>query len=187
MKQLVLAIVLFMSCMTGMAQTHEKADTLGNTAQSSIFNVQSFIGYLSYDSVLVSMPQYAIVQAQMQELREAYDKEVKRVEEEFNQKYEAFLEGQKDFPRTILLKRQNELQDLMQKNIEFKQQGRRDLHQAEVDALAPLHKKLSQAIAGVAKKRGLALVVNTDSNACPFIEPSLSLNIQAEVEALLAK
>ena len=109
------------------------------------------------------------------------------MEDEFNQKYESFLEGQRDFPRTILLKRQNELQELMQKNLEFKQQGRRDLEQAETEAIAPLRTLLNETIANVAHKNGLSLVVNTDSNACPFIEPSQSLNIQEEVINLLKK
>ena len=171
-----------MAGLSGFAQnaSTEAPDTTSKAPKPAVL-----FGYLSYDSVIVAMPQYAIVQSRLRELREAYDKGVSRVEEEFNQKYEAFLDGQRDFPRTILLKRQNELQDLMRKNLEFKQQGRRDLQQAEADAMAPLHEKLRQVIATVARNRGLALVVNTDSNACPFIEPSSSINIQEETIALL--
>lgn len=156
-------------------------------AQNDSLPQQLRFGYLSYDSALVSMPQYIIAQTRLKELREAYDMEVKRVEDEFNQKFEAFLEGQRDFPRTILLKRQNELQTLMEKNIEFKQEGRRDLQKAEAETMAPLRDQLNQAIAEVARKNNLSLVVNTDSNACPFIEPSVSLNIQEEVADLLKK
>jgi len=155
-------------------------------AQVAICHAQTaFIGYLSYDSALVSMPQYAIVQEQLKQLREAYDKEVERAEQEFNSKYEAFLEGQRDFPRTILLKRQNELQELMQKNIDFKQQGRRDLEKAEADAMAPLRLLLNSVLAEVAQKHGLKLVVNTDANACPFIDPAAAIELQAEVIDML--
>jgi len=143
------------------------------------------IGYLSYDSALVSMPEYENVQQQMKDLRAAYDAEMKRVEKEFNQKYEAFLEGQKDFPRTILLKRQTELQELLERNIQFKNQGRSDLHKAEREAMKPLQAKLKEAIAKVAQEQGLALVVNTDSNACPFIEPLMAVDITLDVKELL--
>lgn len=145
------------------------------------------IGYLSYDSALTVMPGYALVQARQQELREAYEAELKRVEEEFNQKYEAFLEGQRDFPRTILLKRQNELQQLLQQNLDFKRQGLKDLQKAEKEAMAPLRDKLNVAIAKVAREKGLPLVVNTDSNACPFIDPEMGVDIQEAVSALLRK
>ena len=139
------------------------------------------IGFLSYDKALKDMPDYALVQAKQKELRQAYEAELKRVEGEFNQKYEAFLEGQKDFPRTILLKRQTELQQLLQQNMEFKRQGLKDLEKAEEEALAPLHEKLAEAIAKVAKEKGLALVVNTDSRACPFIDPDMGIDLQEEV------
>ena len=80
-------------------------------------------GYLSYDMALKSMKDYATVQMHMDSLRSAFNAEMQRVEDEFNRKYEDFLDGQKDFPRTILLKRQTELQDMLQKNIAFKQQS----------------------------------------------------------------
>ena len=72
-------------------------------------------GYFSYAEVLASMPDKAIVEKNLAELRAKYDAETKRVENEFNAKYEQFLEGQRDFAPTILQKRQAELQELMKK------------------------------------------------------------------------
>ena len=143
------------------------------------------IGYLSYDSVLAAMPDNSIVQAKMSELRQAYETELKRVEDEFNRKYEDFLDEQRDFPRTILLKRQTELQEMLQRNIAFKQEGVRNLAKAKKEALAPLREKLNAAISKVAKEKGLSVVFNTDSNACPFIDPEISVDIQADVMSLL--
>lgn len=145
------------------------------------------IGYLSYDSALVAMDDYVIVQKQMADLRAAYEKELQRVEEEFNQKYEAFLEGQKDFPRTILLKRQTELQEMMQRNIDFKKQGLIDIQNAEREAMQPLRERLNAAIAKVAAEQRLALVLNTDSNACPFIDPALGVDVTEAVMGKLKK
>lgn len=139
------------------------------------------IGYLSYDSALVAMPGYAIVEAQMKELRQAYEAELKRVEDEFNKKYEDFLDEQRDFPRTILLKRQTELQEMLQRNVAFKQQGLRSLAKARTDALAPLREKLNAVIAQVAREKELKVVLNTDSNACPFIDQQISIDLQQTV------
>ena len=145
------------------------------------------IGYLSYDSLLFAMPQRVIVEKQMEELTAQYEAELRRVEDEFNQKYEAFLDGRKDFPRTILLKRQTELQQLMQRNVEFREKSRQELQQARDDAYAPLRQHLQEAIAKVASKHHLAVVVNTDANACPFIDPALAIDISLEVEEELSK
>ncbi len=155
--------------------------------ESPIITQLLSIGYLSYNTALTSMPGYAIAQARLEELRQAYETEMKRVEDEFNEKYEAFLEGRKDFPRTILLKRQTELQQLMEQNIEFKRKGLEDLAKAEEEAMVPLRERLGKAIATVAKKKGLAIVVNTDSNACPFIDPEMGVDVQEAVSAQLAR
>ena len=120
-------------------------------------------------------------------LRSAFQAEMQRVEDEFNRKYEDFLEGQKDFPRTILLKRQTELQEMMQKNIQFKQQSQDEMKQTEVQLMAPLRIRLNEAIATVARKQKLALVINTDANACPFIEPEMGVNVEEAVMQLLSK
>jgi len=173
-------VIILLGGLSIHAQT-EPAEVANPTSQASNLGPHLYIGYLSYDSALVSMPQYAIAQGQIQEMRQAYNEELKRVEDEFNQKYEDFLDGQRDFPRTIMLKRQNELKDLMQKNVEFKQQGLKELRQFEEETLAPLRQKLQQVLANIAKKHGLALIVNTDSNACPFIASEFSLDIQQEV------
>ena len=123
----------------------------------------------------------------MQEQRAAYEAEAKRVEDEFNQKYESFLEGQNEFPRTILLKRQNELKELMQRNMEFNAQARRDLQTAEEEALKPIRAKLNETLASIAREFGFALIINIDSNACPYIDPVMGKDIQEIVDEKVGK
>lgn len=134
-------------------------------------------GYLSYDLALKSMKEYATVQMRMDSLRSAFNAEMQRVEDEFNRKYEDFLDGQKDFPRTILLKRQTELQEMLQKNVTFKQQSIQEMKDTEAQMMAPLRIHLNEAIATIAREQGLALVINTDANACPFIEPAMGVDV----------
>ena len=84
-------------------------------------------GYLSYDSVMVAVPDYTELKTNMAQLREQYEAEQKRVENDFNKKYEEFLDGQASFPKTILQKRQSELQEMLDRNIEFKKQSQKML------------------------------------------------------------
>lgn len=180
MKRLILFLLTILS-LTVQAQTSQPADS-----QEESVPVVRF-GYLSYDQALKGMKAYVTAQEQLQEQRTAYEAEVKRVEDEFNQKYEAFLEGQNEFPRTILLKRQNELKELMQRNMEFKAQARRDLQTAEEEALKPVRAKLNETLASVAREFGFALIINIDSNACPFIDPTMGKDIQEIVAEYLSK
>lgn len=142
-------------------------------------------GYLSYDSVLHAMPAYATAMRQLDELKAKYEAEAKRVERDFNKKYEEFLEGQRDFPQTILQKRQSELQELLDRNILFREDSRRLLAEAERDLLAPLHTRIAGTLRAIGEERGYAFIINTDGNACPFINPAKGENISSEVSERL--
>ena len=70
-----------------------------------VYGQQIKFGYFSYQEALKAMPDYAIAQQNLSDLRSKYDAETKRSEDEFNKKYEEFLEGQRDFAPSIRDKR----------------------------------------------------------------------------------
>ena len=134
-------------------------------------------GYFSYERVLKSMHGYEMVLKNLEDLQMQYDAELKRAENDFNKKYEEFLEGQKDFAPTILQKRQSELQDLMNRNIAFKAEAKRLMEQATEEAMAPLHTSLKEAVARIGEEEGYAFVLNTDNESFPFLNPSMGHDI----------
>lgn len=142
-------------------------------------------GYLSYDAVLQSMPEYTLVQQNMTKLREQYQAETLRIKDEFNRKYEEFLDGQRDFPKTILQKRQSELQELMEKNITFKENSQAELAQAEKEAMAPLRIRLIELLGKIGRERGYAFIIDTDKTALPFINPAMGDDINQLVKDAL--
>ena len=142
-------------------------------------------GYLSYNAVMQAMPEYAAMQNSMAELRQKYEAEQKRVEDDFNKKYEEFLDGQKNFPKTILQKRQSELQEMLDKSVAFKKESQRLLKQAEEDAMAPVMVRLATTLDTIGKKRGYAFIVNTDEKATLWLNPSLGEDISEAVIQLL--
>lgn len=134
-------------------------------------------GYLSYSTMIETMPDYAFAHKQYLQLEEKYAAETKRVEDEFNAKYEAFLEGQRDFPPTILKKRQTELQELLEKNIAFKAESKRLLADAETTLMKPLREKLSKVLATIGEQMNLMFIINTDNDACPYINPKQGVDL----------
>ena len=154
---------------------------LGISAQENTFR----FGYLSYEGAIQSMPEYAIVQKKMKTLQEQFQAETLRVEDEFNRKYEDFLEGQREFPRTILQKRQTELQELMEKNIQFKEQGRQELADAEREALAPLRIRLIELLSTIGREKGFAFIYDTDTKALPFLNIDFGEDINQLVQDAL--
>ncbi len=191
-------IMTAMAALSATAQTENaarQADEAGAPAATSVHGnraaaaplerqqaVQTLkFGYLSYDAALRAMPEYAEAGRQLSELRAKYDAEAKRVETEFNKKYEEFLEGLKDFPQTILQKRQSELQEFLARNIAFKEESSRLLAAAERNVYSPLHDRLAAILRKIGEERGYAFIVNTDNNSCPFISRAVGEDISRAV------
>ncbi len=179
MKQFFLSLLLSAALLPIQAQV---ATSVPDTIPTSIPKAAAMkFGYFSYQASFQAMPDYATARQSLDNLKGKYDKEMKRVETEFNKKYEEFLEGQKDFAPSILQKRQAELQDMMQKNMAFKQEAQRLLKQAEDDTFKPLKERLALAIHKVGRERGLAFIVNTDDNAVPYVDAAMGEDISAAI------
>lgn len=144
-------------------------------------------GCVSYQQVLVAMPEYAQMESDLDTLRQQYDAELKAAEEEFNSKYATFLDEYSSYAPAILRKRQSELEDLMRRNEQFSAESRRLLRQASDEMLAPIKAKLDEAIRQIATQYSLAFVLNVDSDAVPFMNMNMAYNITAAVEEAVKK
>lgn len=172
MKKLLL-IALFAIPSLLSAQTEPTAPSAQPVQAASTLR----FGVVYYDSLLCSLPDYAMAQRQLDMLSEKYEAEGKRAEEEFNAKYEEFLEGQADFPPTILKKRQTELQEHLDRNIAFKEESRRLLAQAAEEIFQPLHDKIADILARIGAANNLSFILNRDSHSCPYVNPSQGVDV----------
>ena len=123
------------------------------------------------------MPDYKAALATLADLRKQYDAEIKRTEDDFNAKYESFIEVYSGLDINIRNKRQNELQELMARGMAFKEETRRLLRNAEKDLLKPVRARIDAALTEVAQENGYDFVLNTDNNAIPYTNPEISEDI----------
>lgn len=137
------------------------------------------IGYFSFKEVLMSMPAYGTAQENLDKLQKQYADELKSAENEFNEKYELFLDQQATLADAIRQKRQADLQSLLDRNVQFKKEAERLLSQAEKDAMTPLKIQITAAVKELGTSGGYLMIVNTDSEACPYIDPARSEDITA--------
>ena len=163
-------------------QTPQELESQETVAPSS----EMVFGYFSYDEALRSMPEYTNVRNNLDNLSKQFKEEADRSEAEFNKKYEAFLDEQRDLAPSISKKRQSELQDMMERNIAFKEEAQRLLQEARKEAYAPLKEKISVALQKIGKEKGLAFVLNTDSDAVPYIDTTLGVDINLLVKKELS-
>ena len=154
-----------------------------NTDSSETHVVREYMrfGYFSYTDMLRNCPGYDIAQEKITDMRNVYEKELKRNEEQFSKQFAEYVEGQQTFPENILLKRQKELQQLMEQSMKFKQEAKQLLQASEEEVMAPLYKKLDDAIYKVGMERGYAYILNTDNKAYPFINGDQGEDVSAYI------
>lgn len=181
MKRKLLYLAFALMSLTASAQQATAEEVMPTAVAKPVLR----FGYFSFEQVLHTMPGYALAKHNMDELRAKYDAETKRSENEFNAKYEEFLDGQRSFAKSILEKRQAELRELMEKNIAFKAEAARLLKEAEDQAYAPLKAKVNEEAQKIGKEKGFAFILNTDNNATPYLSAEMGEDITAVLEEKL--
>ena len=181
---IVSAMVMLLGVTTGWAQDSARVTP---TADSEAKATGVRFGYLSYVDVMHSLPEYVQMERDLQQLRAQYEAELRRVEEDFNKKYEEFLDGQASYPKSILQKRQSELQEMLDRNVAFKERSRQLLQQAEREARTPLERRLADALTKIGQERGFAFILNTDETSAIWVNPQMGEDVSEAVKLLLKK
>ena len=138
---------------------------------------QSKFGYASYMEIVKALPEYSIVQTDLDDLQARYEAEIERSEREFNQKYTDFIEEQSKFPDNIRIKRHKELQELMEKSIEFKGQINRAMREARKEMMQPLYEKVDKAAMKLCVDNDYDYILNTDDRSYIVINPKNGTDI----------
>ena len=146
---------------------------------------QSKFGYVSYIEIVKTLPEYNIVQTDLDDLQAKYEAEIKRSEREFNQKYTDFIEEQSLFPDNIRVKRHKELQELMEKAMGFKDEVNKAMCEARREMMKPLHDKIDEAVMTVCVEGGYDYILNTDESTYVAINPKSGKNVTAKVKKAL--
>ena len=117
------------------------------------------------------------MQSNLKNLKAQYEAEAKKSESDFQRKFEEFMQGKNEFPKTILEKRQNDLQSMLETNTAFRLKVQTLLQEAEQSMLADVKAELNEAISEVAKERGISIVFDLDDGSVPYLLPNLAVDI----------
>lgn len=197
MKRLILLAMICVLPLMVNAQdiaTHESdsvvsavVDSLNTPVVQNVVVVEKTVkfGYLSYSTVMKQMDEYAETMKTIEQLRVAYEAELKRSEDNFSKLFAEYIEGQRTFPDNILLKRQKELQQAMDESIKFKNEARGILEAKEKEVMDRLRRQINDAIRKLAQDRHYAFIINTDGDTYPFVNPEMGDNVTEDVIRML--
>ena len=144
-------------------------------------------GHVTSNEIIMAMPEFTKAQTDLQALEKKYTDEIKRTNDEFNKKYQEFQQAMaKDsLPQNIAERRQKELQDMMQRSEQFQQEAAQNMQKAQTELMAPISKKVEDAIKAVGEAENLVYIFDLARTSIPFVNEKLSVNVTPLVKAKL--
>ena len=80
---------------------------------------------------------------------------------------------------------QKELQDMMQRSEQFQQEAAQNMQKAQTELMAPISKKVEDAIKAVGEAENLVYIFDLARTSIPFVNEKLSVNVTPLVKAKL--
>ena len=145
---------------------------------------QSKFAHMNSQEVITAMPEYTKAQADLDKMSKDYQTEMQRTQEEFNKKYQEFLQQADSLPKNIAERRQKELQDMAQRQEQFQQEAYQSMQKAQQDAMTPIYQKLDQAIQAVGKAEGVIYIFDIARTPVAYIG-TVSIYVTAKVKTQL--
>ena len=144
-------------------------------------------GHINAQEIVSAMPEFAKAQSDIEALDKQLTSELQRTQEEFNKKYQEFQQAiaKDSLPPNIAKRRQKELQDMMQRQEQFQQEAQQQMQKAQADAMAPIYKKLDDAIKAVGAAEGVIYIFDLARTPVAYVNESQSINLTPKVKTQL--
>ena len=144
-------------------------------------------GHINAQEIVSAMPEFAKAQSDIEALDKQLTSELQRTQEEFNKKYQESQQAiaKDSLPANIAERRQKELQDMMQRQEQFQQEAQQQMQKAQADAMAPIYKKLDDAIKAVGAAEGVIYIFDLARTPVAYVNESQSINLTPKVKTQL--
>ncbi len=149
-----------------------------------IAGAQTKFGHVNSQEIITLMPEFTKANADLEAMAKQYQDEMQRTEEEFNKKYQEFLVQKDSLPANIAERREKELNDMYQRQMQFQQEAQQSMTQARDNAMTPIWQKLDGAIQTVGQTEGVIYIFDIARTPLAYIGKE-SIDLTAKVKAQL--
>lgn len=143
----------------------------GLVLTANVANAQQKLGHLNSDDIFANYPEAKTVSTNLDNLAKTKQAEIDKMIAEYQTKYKAAEEKQKTLSeanKEVVGKELQaaglEIQDLQKRINDASEKAKKDLADEQNRVFPPLQQKVGNAIAAVAKEKGLAYVFDTSVN-----------------------
>jgi outer membrane protein len=141
LKSLLIATVLFL----GTCQT---------------INAQAKTAHVDVNELISKMPAMLDAQKQLEKLSGTYDAEYKTMADEYQNKIKKYDQEASTVTDAVNQTRQTEVQDLVKRIQDYRENAQKELQKKESDMVKPLMDKIRASIAKIGKAKGYQYVLN---------------------------
>ncbi|MDD4514871.1 OmpH family outer membrane protein [Massilibacteroides sp.] len=142
------------------------------------------IAFVNTQEVFMAMPEVSAMETQMADLNEKYKVELKSMQDEYTNKYSAYVAQQDSLTENIKLRRMQEIDDIRERMDNFVQVAQQDVQKKQQELMMPIQQKLQDAINSVGTEKGYTYIVDPAAllfrgtnaiDATPFVKTKLGL------------
>ena len=149
----------------------------------STANAQKF-GHVNSQEIMQLMPEYTKARTEIEELTKQYEADLKSMQDEYQKKGQEYEKLPATTPANIKQRREQELQEMMQKIQQTYQDNQQTLQKEYQERMQVVSNKLVEAIKAVGQAGGYVYIMDLTSGI-PYISTTLSSDVTAEVKANL--
>jgi outer membrane protein len=123
-------------------------------------HAQAKTAHVDVNEIISKMPAMLDAQKQLEKLSVAYDTEYKTMAEEYQNKIKKYDQEAATVTEAVNQTRQVEVQDLVKRITDYRDNAQKELQKKESDLVKPLMDKIKASISKVGKAKGYQYVIN---------------------------
>lgn len=123
-------------------------------------NAQAKTAHVDVNEIISKMPAMLDSQKQLEKLSATYDAEYKTMAEEYQAKIKKYDQEASTVTDAVNQTRQQEVQDLVKRITDYRDNAQKELQKKESDLVKPLMDKIRASITKVGKAKGYQYVLN---------------------------
>jgi len=127
-------------------------------------------GHINTNELLRLMPGREQAMADLESYTRELEETFVAMQQEFQTKYQDYLENQENFSQLVRQSRERELQSLNERIMEFQQSAQEDLLAQEERLLSPIIEQARNAIQKVGREHGFTYIFDTSGGSMVFWE-----------------
>ena len=147
---------------------------------SYTINAQAKTAHVDVNDLISKMPAMLDAQKQLEKLSGTYDAEYKTMAEEYQNKIKKYDQEAATVGDAVNATRQTEVQDLVKRITDYRDNAQKELQKKEADMVKPLMDKIKASIAKVGKAKGYQYVLNL-SNLLLADGPDLTADVKRDL------